>query len=88
MDDTYYYGIRIKNNQTTEEKNDEKTQIDLTKTREKFFKLLLSLIFNEEKSDSMYAESLHNRDIDIEVLYVERSKLPDKVRPTESLRES
>jgi len=36
----------------------------------------------------MYAESLHNRDIDIEVLYVERSKLPDKVRPTESLRES
>lgn len=72
LDGTYYFGIRIK-------KNDSGTQmrIDLTDTIKIFYKKLREWISTDQRLMTMIVEKL----VDIKINYVKREDLPEIVRP-------
>ena len=72
LDDTYYFGIRIKKNES-----DAQMRIDLTDTIKIFYKKLREWISVDHKLMSMIVEKL----VDIKINYIRRETLPDLIRP-------
>ena len=84
IDDTYYFGIRIKNvidPSTGSDIKDMCPQIDLTDTRIRFFAKLQDFILNPERSDFSYNDLLQKAEIDIDVQCLTREDLPELVKP-------
>eukprot|EP00347_Sterkiella_histriomuscorum_P020501 403337557 len=72
MDDTYYFGIRIKKNES-----DAQMRIDLTDTIKIFYKKLREWISVDHKLMQMIVDKL----VDIKINYIRRETLPDVIRP-------
>jgi poly(A) polymerase Pap1 len=58
INDTYYFGIRVKQDPNQENIRERYPQIDLTKEREKFFQKLKGLIENPERTNELYLNYL------------------------------
>lgn len=73
LDNTYYFGIRVKNIQTTEQATDIRErhpQIDLTDTRTKFFSKVIELMKEKE-----YAENRERQEVDVDIQCLTREEL-------------
>ena len=76
VNDTYYFGIRIKQDPSSEDIREKFPQIDLTNERKKFFTKVLTLIENNDKNQT-YMEYLNQEKINIDIKYMNRDMLPE-----------